>query len=80
MILFRCDYCNYEVDNGDLIQAADILQGAMSKAGNKRKDAGSLLAGSKEKHFCNRCYEILLEWVESDLRTFIRDNFPLEKK
>ena len=79
MIKFICDHCPSEVENEDLIQSSDIIQVARSLKGNDRGGAGSLIPPSKGKHYCNRCYKILLEWTEGDLRKYIRDHFPLEE-
>ncbi len=79
-VAFRCDYCGHEVDNGDNMQASNLLHKTLSRAGNDRKGAGTMFPGVDYPDFCNSCYKVLLDWLENDLRTWIRDNYPLSKE
>ena len=80
MIIFKCEFCGKEVNDAANIQTSNLLHMAKDRTGNDRPNAGLMLPYGKHPDYCNSCYSTLKDWLEGDVREFLRDNFPLKKK
>ncbi len=80
MIKFSCDYCGREVENAANIRVCNLLHLAKDREGKDCPNAGSLFTTPEYADYCITCYGKLKDWLDGDVRTYLRDNFPLKKK
>lgn len=78
-LIFKCEFCGEEVKDAANIQTSNILHLAKDRTGNDRPNAGTMLPYGEYPDYCNSCYATLKDWLEGDVRAFLRDHFPLKK-
>lgn len=78
MIKFSCDFCPFESNESVDIKEVNLLQVAATLNG-KSQPANEMLKKG-ENHLCNACYKIFITWSDGELKRWISENFPLEKK
>ena len=77
MILFSCDYCDFESEDSADVREVNLLQVAAHL--NGKREPGDELLKKGENHLCNSCYKTFIAWSGSKLKNWIKDNFPLGK-
>ena len=78
MIIFSCDYCQFESKDSFDIKEVNIMQVGASLNGKTLPANEMMFKGGN--HLCNACYNAFIAWSDGDLKNWIKDNLPLKKE